>query len=89
MTELLYLRDTYLREFTATVTKAEEERVALDRTAFYPNGGGQPHDTGTHRCNGERHRARTVTTCGTRSRARCRPWATRSPASSTGNGGTS
>ena len=47
MTELLYLRDAYLREFTATVTKVDGDRVALDRTAFYPTGGGQPHDTGT------------------------------------------
>lgn len=47
--ELLYLRDAYLREFDATVTAidAENNRVALDRTAFYPTGGGQPHDTGT------------------------------------------
>ena len=47
MTELLYLRDAYLREFTATVTEVDGQRVALDRTAFYPTGGGQPHDTGT------------------------------------------
>ena len=47
MTELLYLRDAYLRGFDATVTKVDGERVALDRTAFYPTGGGQPHDTGT------------------------------------------
>ena len=46
MTELLYLTDSYLREFDATVTAAEENRVVLDRTAFYPGGGGQPHDTG-------------------------------------------
>ena len=48
MTELLYLRDAYLREFDATVSAvdAEGSRVALDRTAFYPTGGGQPHDTG-------------------------------------------
>jgi misacylated tRNA(Ala) deacylase len=46
MTELLYLRDAYLREFTATVTKVDGDRVALDRTAFYPTGGGQPHDNG-------------------------------------------
>ncbi|MGH9095701.1 MAG: alanyl-tRNA editing protein [Acidimicrobiales bacterium] len=46
-TELLYLRDAYLRTFTATVTAVDERRVALDRTAFYPTGGGQPHDTGT------------------------------------------
>src|SRR5262249_11151664 len=47
MTELLYLRDAYLRDFTATVTKVDGDRVALDRTAFYPTGGGQPHDVGT------------------------------------------
>jgi misacylated tRNA(Ala) deacylase len=46
-TELLYLRDAYLTEFTATVTAVDGQRVALDRSAFYPTGGGQPHDTGT------------------------------------------
>jgi misacylated tRNA(Ala) deacylase len=46
-TELLYLRDAYLRSFDATVTSVDGTRVALDRTAFYPTGGGQPHDTGT------------------------------------------
>jgi misacylated tRNA(Ala) deacylase len=46
-TELLYLRDAYLREFTATVTEARGNDIALDRTAFYPTGGGQPHDTGS------------------------------------------
>ena len=47
MTELLYLRDAYLTSFTASVVAAREDAVALDRTAFYPTGGGQPHDTGT------------------------------------------
>jgi misacylated tRNA(Ala) deacylase len=46
-TELLYLRDAYLREFTATVVDRREDAVALDRSAFYPTGGGQPHDTGS------------------------------------------
>ena len=48
-TELLYLTDAYLRSFTARVTDVDGEgsRVALDRTAFYPTGGGQPHDTGS------------------------------------------
>ena len=46
-TELLYLRDAYLREFTATVTEVGAGEVALDRTGFYPAGGRQPHDTGT------------------------------------------
>jgi misacylated tRNA(Ala) deacylase len=47
MTELLYLRDAYLREFDARVVAVREGAVALDRSAFYPTGGGQPHDTGT------------------------------------------
>ena len=47
MTELLYQTDAYMKEFTAHVTAAEGSAVALDRTAFYATGGGQPHDTGT------------------------------------------
>lgn len=46
-TELLYLRDAYLREFDARVVAVEDDAVALDQTAFYATGGGQPHDTGT------------------------------------------
>jgi misacylated tRNA(Ala) deacylase len=51
MTELLYLRDAYLREFDATVVdvRAADDgvvAVALDRTVFYPTGGGQPYDAG-------------------------------------------
>lgn len=48
MTELLYQSDSYLREFSATVIgqSAEQNGVLLDRTAFYPGGGGQPCDVG-------------------------------------------
>jgi misacylated tRNA(Ala) deacylase len=46
-TDLLYLRDAYLTEFDATVIDVREGAIALDRTAFYPTGGGQAHDTGT------------------------------------------
>ncbi len=48
MTDLLYQTDSYLKEFDATVTGlAEAERaIILDRTAFYPGGGGQPNDLG-------------------------------------------
>jgi Ser-tRNA(Ala) deacylase AlaX len=52
MTQLLYVHDSYLREFDAVVTGVEGQRVALDRTAFYPGGGGQPADTGFLRWNG-------------------------------------
>lgn len=49
MTKLLYQTDAYLKTFTAQVTAvdAENHAVQLDQTAFYPGGGGQPHDTGT------------------------------------------
>jgi misacylated tRNA(Ala) deacylase len=47
VTELLYLHDAYLTSFTAAVVATREDAVALDRTAFYPTGGGQPHDVGT------------------------------------------
>jgi len=46
MTELLYLEDSYVREFRATVVGATDGGVWLDRTAFYPGGGGQPNDLG-------------------------------------------
>ena len=46
-TDLLHLRDAYLRTFDAEVTAVDDSRVALDRTAFYATGGGQPHDLGT------------------------------------------
>ncbi len=46
-TALLYLWDAYLRDVDATVTAVDGGRVTLDRTIFYPTGGGQPHDTGT------------------------------------------
>jgi Ser-tRNA(Ala) deacylase AlaX len=46
MTELLYQDDSYLREFDATVTTSDGQAVVLDRTAFYPGGGGLPFDTG-------------------------------------------
>ena len=47
VTDLLYLRDAYLTSMDATVVAVDGKRVALDRTVFYPTGGGQPHDTGT------------------------------------------
>jgi misacylated tRNA(Ala) deacylase len=47
-TRLLYQTDSYLREFDAQVieVRPEQNGVVLDQTAFYPGGGGQPHDVG-------------------------------------------
>ncbi len=53
MTELLYQLDAYLKDFDATVTEVNADVVALDRTAFYPGGGGQPHDFGTLEVDGQ------------------------------------
>jgi len=51
MTERLYYSDAYLRDFEAMVVQSHQQDghhlVILDRTAFYPASGGQPHDTGT------------------------------------------
>lgn len=49
MTELLYQTDSYIQSFSATVTSIDNENrgVALDRTSFYPGGGGQPADQGS------------------------------------------
>ena len=54
-TELLFRDDAYLQRTTARVLLAGERGIELDRTIFYPAGGGQPGDTGTLiRENGER-----------------------------------
>lgn len=47
--ERLYYNDAYLREFQARITGTADEgrTIYLDRTAFYPASGGQPHDLGT------------------------------------------
>ena len=50
LTDRLYYRDSFLREFDAQVVSCDREgdrlRVMLDKTAFYPTSGGQPHDLG-------------------------------------------
>ena len=49
MTNLLYQRDSYTQTFEAKVTQIDNENhaIALDQSAFYPGGGGQPADRGT------------------------------------------
>ncbi len=46
MTEELFRNDSYLKSCSAKVVAVEGNAVVLDRTVFYPNGGGQPGDTG-------------------------------------------
>jgi misacylated tRNA(Ala) deacylase len=58
MTELLYQTDSYLNHFLALVTTADSENrvVTLDRSAFYPGGGGQPCDFGSLRAENSEYR---------------------------------
>ena len=46
MTEAIFREDSYLRECAATVVSADARGIVLDRTVFYPTGGGQPGDIG-------------------------------------------
>ncbi len=46
MTEILCYSDSYLKEFDARVIDSTPRGVVLDRTGFYPGGGGQPSDSG-------------------------------------------
>jgi len=47
MSEALYLDDSYLKSFEARVVSVKDDRfIVFDRTAFYPNSGGQPFDEG-------------------------------------------
>ena len=47
MTEPIFHHDAYVRTFDARVTAVDGASVVLDRTAFFPGGGGQPCDVGT------------------------------------------
>jgi misacylated tRNA(Ala) deacylase len=49
MTELLFRDDSYLRSCPAKVIAVDERGLQLDRTVFYPTGGGQPGDSGVLR----------------------------------------
>jgi misacylated tRNA(Ala) deacylase len=46
VTEELFLKDSYLRRFEAQLVRLSGREAVLDRTAFYPGGGGQPPDKG-------------------------------------------
>jgi misacylated tRNA(Ala) deacylase len=60
MTELVYQTDAYLCEFTAQVRALQEDAWVLDRTAFYPGGGGQPTDKGILRWQGNSYKLSKV-----------------------------
>jgi misacylated tRNA(Ala) deacylase len=52
MTELLCLSDSYMKECESTVISASGKEIVLERTVFYPRGGGQPGDRGKIICPG-------------------------------------
>ncbi|MGH2537698.1 MAG: alanyl-tRNA editing protein [Candidatus Promineifilaceae bacterium] len=64
MTDLLYQTDAYLRRFEAQVTGNFEGGLTLDRSAFYPGGGGQPADQGVLSAGGRHWRVVSVNRAG-------------------------
>lgn len=50
--DALFREDAYARNCVATVTAVDDRGIRLDRTVFYPTGGGQPGDSGTLRFDG-------------------------------------
>ncbi|HIH17930.1 MAG TPA: alanyl-tRNA editing protein [Nanoarchaeota archaeon] len=58
--DALYLGDPYMNEFEAELVSVDGREVVLDKTAFYPEGGGQPCDTGTISCGGMTFRVVSV-----------------------------
>ncbi|MEM4254704.1 MAG: alanyl-tRNA editing protein [Candidatus Norongarragalinales archaeon] len=53
MTELLCLKDAYLKESSASVAEANEKEIVFDKTVFYPQGGGLASDKGAIECKGK------------------------------------
>ena len=60
MTELLFLTDSYIKEFNAKVTEHVNGGIILDRTAFYIGGGGQPCDQGMFLADGVEYKVTNV-----------------------------
>jgi len=56
MENALYMNDSYMKEFEATVKSVDKDKfIILDKSAFYPAGGGQPNDAGYIFCNDEEY----------------------------------
>lgn len=56
MENALYMKDSYLKEFEATVEAVKDDKyVVLSQSAFYPQGGGQPFDTGAMLADGQEY----------------------------------
>jgi len=53
--EPIYLEDSYIKEFDAIITAVQDNRIELNRTAFYPESGGQLGDKGILIINGKKH----------------------------------
>ena len=92
----LFAVDAYATEFDARVAEVDAAgaRIRLDRTAFYPGGGGQPYDLGTFEtpagtAGRDRPYAARPAPSGTRSRETCPTPAPRCAGSSTGPAATS
>lgn len=60
MTQQLYLEDSYLKTCTASVAAVQGNVITLDKTIFYPTGGGQACDTGTLLANGTLYKVVSV-----------------------------
>jgi misacylated tRNA(Ala) deacylase len=62
MTDLLYQTDAYLKEFTAKITGVDSlaRAIILDRSVFYPGGGGQPCDFGSLLVDGQEYPVKKV-----------------------------
>jgi len=54
------IEGNYIKEFDATVTKNKKDYICLDKTAFYPLGGGQPSDTGIIKWNNKVSKVKEV-----------------------------
>lgn len=62
MSELIFQKDSYVKEFDCKIIKVDMEEIAvvLDKTAFYPGGGGQPCDTGVLETSGSTYIVKKV-----------------------------